>query len=278
MANTKITSLTELSATPDNADYYVIVDTSDTLMAASGTNKKLAASRILHQVSGVTSLNQLGIGTVTPATNSPLHIYASGASSVELIRLDHPSETGSPLIGYYQQGTRRGFLQQSDSNDTLTLVSEYGDVAFKAASSAGSDSDTEYMRIKAGGNVGIGTVTPSYKLEVNGTMQVATSVGVAWANFAFNTGWGNYGGGWQTCQYKKFGDLVFLRGLAARSSGVATLIATLPTGFRPPLPTIVSVDANGAFGSLKIDSNGELTLLVGSTTYVTFETIVFSTI
>lgn len=46
MADLKVTQLTDLGATPDPADYFMIVDVSDTSMSASGTNKKCLASRM----------------------------------------------------------------------------------------------------------------------------------------------------------------------------------------------------------------------------------------
>ena len=44
MADSKISALTNHAANPADTDLFVIVDVSDTTMAASGTNKKLAAS------------------------------------------------------------------------------------------------------------------------------------------------------------------------------------------------------------------------------------------
>lgn len=49
MADSKITALTELAATPASNDWYVVTDVSDTTMDASGTNKKLAATRVVHK-------------------------------------------------------------------------------------------------------------------------------------------------------------------------------------------------------------------------------------
>ena len=54
----------------------------------------------------------------------------------------------------------------------------------------------------------------------------------AWNNLSFGSGWTNYGSGYQTCQYRRFGDRVHLRGLASNTSTGAT-IGTLPVGYRP---------------------------------------------
>lgn len=45
MADTKVSALTELAAEPDAADKFVLVDVSDTSMAASGTDKWLRYDR-----------------------------------------------------------------------------------------------------------------------------------------------------------------------------------------------------------------------------------------
>lgn len=64
----------------------------------------------------------------------------------------------------------------------------------------------------------------------------------AWTAPTFNTNWGNYGGAWQTVQYRRDElGMVHLRGLALRStSGFAYdtntgRIFTLPSGYRPAL-------------------------------------------
>lgn len=94
MANTKITSLTELAATPANNDVYPIVDISDITMAATGTTKKIQASRILHtngtantlganlNANGFTiSGGQVGFGTIS-------NFYASQLTNDPLINFD----------------------------------------------------------------------------------------------------------------------------------------------------------------------------------------------
>ena len=78
MADAKITSLAALAADPANNDMFVIVDVSDTSMAATGTDKKLAASYLMKSSgasAGATSQAQAftsGIvtGIVRPPSDS----------------------------------------------------------------------------------------------------------------------------------------------------------------------------------------------------------------
>lgn len=274
MADTKITGLTELAATPASNDWYVVTDVSDTTMDASGTSKKLAATRVVNKdtLGNVAVTGNFSVGTAT--AGAIVHIYSP---SDEALRIAGTAATSNPYISFYQGDTRRSFIRHLDSSYTLLFTSEFGDIAFRAASSAGTDSETEYMRIKAGGNVGIGTATPSFKLDVNGSFQT-TSLGSTWTGFSFGSGWTNYGGGYQDAQYKKVGDLVFLRGHVKRTSGVSTTMATLPSGYRPVGYAEFIVTSNGAFGQVDIASSGELFLAAGNVARVSLNGIWFSTI
>lgn len=273
MADTKITGLTELAATPANNDWYVVADVSDTTMNASGTNKKLAATRVVHKdTSGnVAVTGNFSVGTATAGAIA--HIYSP---SDEALRIAGTAATSNPFISFYQGATRRSYIQHLDTNDTLNLVSEYGNVAIKAAASAGTDSEAEYITVKAGGNVGIGQTNPTFKLDVNGSFQ-ATSLGSTWTSFSYGSGWGSLGSGFQTGAYKKVGDLVILRGIVTRTSGSSTTIATLPSGYRPTATSICTVLANGGYGAVNIDSSGVISLSVGIP-WISLDNIVFSTL
>lgn len=80
-----------------------------------------------------------------------------------------------------------------------------------------------------------------------------------WQDVTFQNGWSNYGSGYQTVQYRKWGDSVQIRGTATGGTlGVAMF--TLPEGYRPPahveLPQCGSV--TGTVVMLVVKSTGEV--------------------
>lgn len=167
MANYKITDLTELASTPTNGDWIPLVDTSDTSMAPTGTTKRIDTARVVFQDGGTATLTgSLGVGTVTPGVK--LHVVGVG----EIGRLTTTSATGDVTASFSQNSARRGNFGFEDTNQVVFLSSWYGDLVLRAAATANSNTPTEYLRIKAGGNVGIGTASPTAKLDVAGTVQM----------------------------------------------------------------------------------------------------------
>ena len=78
---------------------------------------------------------------------------------------------------------------------------------------------------------------------------------------------------------QKIGDLVMLRGFVVRTSGSSDLIATLPSGYRPPAADRWAVTSVGAFAAIQIDTDGAITVIGGTPgSNVTLSGIVFSTI
>jgi hypothetical protein len=82
MADTKITALAALAATPADGDLLTAVDVSDTTMAASGTNKKLAYS------------------TLRDAINAPALVVA-GSSSLTIDPTSHPHDCTILIVSNY---------------------------------------------------------------------------------------------------------------------------------------------------------------------------------
>jgi len=99
----------------------------------------------------------------------------------------------------------------------------------------------------------------------------------AWTDFTFNTGWGNFGSGFVEGEYKKVGDLIFLRGLVGRTSGSATTIATLPSGYRPLAGVLTAQMSDSGIARIDVGNDGNITHNSGGTTWVSLN-IVFSVV
>lgn len=65
--------------------------------------------------------------------------------------------------------------------------------------------------------------------------EVTALQGTAWTAVTFESGWSNNAAGstFANVEYRKKGDLVYLRGIAERMTGTNRVVFTLPVGFRP---------------------------------------------
>ena len=115
-------------------------------------------------------------------------------------------------------------------------------------------------------------------IDLNGNdLQDIGQIGEAFtaSGLSFGTGWGNYGGSTGSVKYKKVGDLVFLRGMAARTSGSGTTIATLPVGYRPSATYYFGTTSNSGASSCYINSSGQIIHNSGGTTWFSLSGIFF---
>ena len=78
---------------------------------------------------------------------------------------------------YYYDGTNRKYMAAGAATEYLQAV-DGAHVWYNAAAGAAAATVTftERLRIAAGGNVGIGTMTPQAKLDVDGSMRVAGAI------------------------------------------------------------------------------------------------------
>ncbi len=118
---------------------------------------------------------QTGIGTTTPAVK--LHIRSNGST----LRLEGSDHT---YMEFFPQGalTRFGWVgyPSANSNDfTISSQSAVGSLLLYT-------NNSERFRINASGNVGIGTSTPSVRLQVAGDIIANSIAGSSDARFKTN--------------------------------------------------------------------------------------------
>lgn len=117
---------------------------------------------------------RVGIGTASPSTSTRLDIRANAASQA-LARLQNSSATGYSGIEYLNQaGTVISFLGVDNAASTTRLnsINNYPLVILTESA--------ERMRVTSGGNVGIGTASPTHPLEMASGAHVTT--GGVWTN------------------------------------------------------------------------------------------------
>jgi|GEM_PF-394991 len=122
-----------------------------------------------------TNLRQ-GIGTNTPA--APLHISTSNGTALYLQTLTGGS--ANILFKTYtaaaNPSAQIGVTDDGSYSSHITFSTK--------VSGADANALSEKMRISSAGNVGIGTTTPSRKLDVNGTIVSSTAT---YPNYAYNS-------------------------------------------------------------------------------------------
>lgn len=103
----------------------------------------------------------------------------------------------------------------------------------------------------------------------------------SWTGVSYQNSWADYGSGFQAVQYRKAGDMVYIRGLAnPPTTPAGTVITNLPTAFRPPAQQIFICHAGEPhqFARVDIAANGDVSYISGPDGYVSFAQIFFSTL
>lgn len=138
MANTKISALTSLGATPAPGDWFSIVDVSDTTQAASGSTKKIAAAYIALTDGATTTFSgggaiSLGGFTLTVPANGTAALrgvantftntqtVTPSATNLNGLVLNMPTSTSASMVLCQYNSVERAKLSII-SNDTILYL------------------------------------------------------------------------------------------------------------------------------------------------------------
>lgn len=287
-----------------------------TYMDSSGNMLLLgnASNNYIQWVAASNKLQGVGGGIEQWYADATTGKLLAGAGNVQM-SVDGLSIIGDDFLRLYEDvSTLKGYLYSSNPLDSL-LVNSTGlglktnggataeSVSLRANSSSGRAAEIAIEgtnsagtnRIRALAYSGSGstssqltlsesefslaignTAVTDFSIDASGNVTFGGAIGGTWTALSYNSGWTDLGGSYQIGQYKKVGDLVFLRGVTTRTSGSSTQIATLPSGYRPPAAQIFAVAASGAFGYVDIASGGSVVITSGNP-WVSLDGIVFST-
>ena len=125
--------------------------------------KGTALANTLFRVDGN---GNVGIGTVTPGAK--LHVESTVATGANFI-LETTHTGGIPLLDL--KGAHSAQLRYKDELDVIQGRIDFGDSGTFNFIDVPNNNSTLYL--KTGGNVGIGTTLPDFKLDVDGTFGVS---------------------------------------------------------------------------------------------------------
>jgi hypothetical protein len=151
------------------------------------------------------------------------------------------------LIAFKSGGTSSGYLQ--GTSGTLSLFASGASTPLVFGTNG-----AERARIDTSGNVGIGTSSPSYKLDVNGQARISTGLTLSAATSSLYSTDG-------TLSYYDSGNGVYLNGtnsgwLALQASGSQATFIQL-TGASYSTPNLIIFNTNSS-ERMRIDSSGNL--------------------
>ena len=204
-----------------------------------------ASSNIIN----VSGSGNIGIGTATPI--SILTIQTSGSV-----------QAAQPIISVVSGSTFGGWLIYTGSNERARYAWNTGDGAYIYTPSTDPftiyTNNTRALRIDSSQNVGIGTITPAYRLDVSGSGNFATNLTVTGSTILTN--------GQTTIQGA--GATSATTALLVRNSTPTNIITVLNNGVvginRTPTASLDVAGTTRISGSFNTATSGSILTVIGS--------------
>jgi hypothetical protein len=261
MPDSKITALTSIGTSTDPAnDPLVLVDVSDTSMAASGTTKKVT----LNQLLATSPTATLASATITGAANF------NGGALAGYLNGNLMFGSSGNIVNFFAQSSGFAFKENTGANNLLT-ISNAG--VFGFLDGAGGTR----MTLNSTG-LGVG-VSPAYKIHASQLVCASDptqngSAGRIYGAFLNAVGepgldlrrWDGGGGnnhGTTFIQTNLVGDTLFYNGLQASNTRATSLKMTLDASGRLILLASTTTPAT-------LSTNGQLTMTATSDTNLRF--------
>lgn len=172
------------------------------------------------------------VGINEPSPDEMLHVTKDNAGGKTSIKVENPNTAASSKAEFYALGGSTYLVNQAQGDGYAYTLSNaangYGLGTFANSDLIFYTNSSEAMRISAGGNLGIGTLTPSQKLDVNGTVKATAFVGDGSGLTSISA---SPAGADSQIQFNNGGSLGASTGLQFSSSQGSLFLHTKPTSW-----------------------------------------------
>jgi len=212
----------------------------------TGLSSSLSNTIILADGQGnqrlyINNSGNVGIGTTSPAAR----LDVNGATRIQG-NVQFPwSDT---KVSWLFDASYEAGMRMTTATRTLDIFSKSGDGSDEITFSTGA-TPTEKMRITNGGNVGIGTISPTFLLDVNGTARIGAALTISGATTFANSVWNTSTDGRERL-YFTTNSITYLKGdgVVLRNNSNTDVLTITSTG-----NTLIGTTTDAGY---KLDVNG----------------------